>query len=65
MTYSQPVGRKGGNAMSERLKPGQKTQESGIYRPTKGGAKVALSKDDRVPPTKPGGGFVLETPTKK
>jgi len=51
--------------MSERLKPGQKTQESGIYRPTKGGAKVALSKDDRVPPTKPGGGFVLETPTKK
>lgn len=47
------------------VKPGTKAPESGIYRPTKGGAKVAISKDDRVPPTKPGGKFVLETPTKK
>jgi len=51
--------------MSERLKPGQKAPESGIYRPTKGGAEVAISKGDRLPPTKPGGGFVIKTPTKK
>ncbi len=51
--------------MTNRLKPGQKTTVSGIYRPTKGGAEVAISKGDTVPPTKPGGGFVLKTPTKK
>ncbi len=51
--------------MTEKLKPGMKTPQSGIYRPTKGGAEVAISKGDRVPPTKAGGGFVLKTPTKK
>lgn len=51
--------------LAKPLKPGTKTPESGIYRPTKGGTKVAVSKDDRLPPTKPGGGWVIETPTKK
>ena len=51
--------------MTDRLKPGQKTPVSGIYRPTKGGTEVAISKGDTVPPTKAGGGFVLKTPTKK
>ena len=51
--------------MTDRVKPGQKAPESGIYRPTKGGAEVALSKGDRVPPTEVGGGFVLKIPTKK
>ena len=51
--------------MTGRMKPGQKAPVSGIWKPTKGGAEVAISKGDRVPPTKPGGGFVLKTPTKK
>lgn len=51
--------------MTKGLKPGKVTPASGIYRPTKGGAEVALSKGDRVPPTKVGGTFVLKTPTKK
>lgn len=51
--------------MSKGLKPGMVTLKSGIYRPTKGGAEVAISKGDRVPPTKPGGTFILKTPTKK
>jgi hypothetical protein len=51
--------------LGEKLKPGMKTPESGIYRPTKGGTKIAVSKDDRLPPTKPGGGWTLVTPTKK
>lgn len=51
--------------MSKGLKPGQVTPVSGIYRPTKGGAEVALSQGDRVPPTKVGGTFTLKTPTKK
>lgn len=51
--------------MTKGLKPGKVTPQSGIYRPSKGGAKVALSKGDRVPPTKKGGTFSLETPTKK
>jgi hypothetical protein len=51
--------------MSTKVRPGQKTPISGIYRPTKGGAEVAISKGDRVPPTKPGGSFILKTPTKK
>ena len=51
------------NALNDRLKPGQKAPQSGIYRPTKGGAEVAISKGDTVPPTKPGGGFILKTPT--
>jgi hypothetical protein len=51
--------------MSKTLKPGNVTPTSGIYRPTKGGSEVALSKGDRVPPTKVGGGFVLKQPTNK
>jgi hypothetical protein len=51
--------------LAQPLKPGTKTPESGIYKPTKGGTKVAVSKDDRLPPTKPGGKWVLDTPTKK
>jgi hypothetical protein len=51
--------------MPKQLKPGNVTPASGIYRPTKGGAEVALSQGDRVPPTKSGGHFVLVTPTKK
>jgi hypothetical protein len=53
------------NAMTNRLKPGNKAPVSGIYRPTKGGSEIAISKGDTVPPTKPGGGFILKTPTKK
>jgi len=51
--------------MPTTLRPGQKAPVSGIYSPTKGGAEVAISKGDRVPPTKQGGGFVLKVPTKK
>jgi len=51
--------------MNKPLKPGMVTPQSGIYRPNKGGAEVALSKGDRVPPTTPGGTFTLKTPTKK
>jgi len=51
--------------VTDRVKPGEKAPESGIYRPTKGGAEVALSEGNRVPPTVPGGGFVLVTPTKE
>lgn len=51
--------------MGKVLKPGNVTTQSGIYKPTKGGSEVAISKGDRVPPTKAGGGFVLKTPTKK
>ncbi len=51
--------------MNKSLKPGMVTPQSGIYRPNKGGAEVALSKGDRVPPTTPGGTFTLKTPTKK
>jgi hypothetical protein len=56
---------KGGDEMPTTLRPGQKAPVSGIYSPTKGGAEVAISKGDRVPPTKQGGGFVLKVPTKK
>lgn len=52
-------------AKQEVLKPGMKAPVSGIYKPTDGGTEVALSKDDRVPPTTPGKGFVLTTPTKQ
>lgn len=51
--------------MPKGLKPGNVTPRSGIYTPSKGGAQVAISKGDRVPPTKPGGTFKLTTPTKK
>jgi len=51
--------------MPKGLKPGNVTPKSGIYTPSKGGAQVAISKGDRVPPTKPGGTFKLTTPTKK
>ncbi len=51
--------------MTKTLKPGNVTPQSGIYKPSKGGAEVALSQGDRVPPTKPGGTFTLKTPTKK
>lgn len=50
--------------MAKNLKPGTVTPQSGIYKPTAGGAEVALSKGDRVPPTKAGSGYVLKTPTK-
>jgi len=51
--------------MTQPLKPGQVTPVSGIYRPTLGGKEVAISQGDRVPPTKPGGKFLLVTPTKQ
>ncbi|MBX3029325.1 MAG: YjzC family protein [Chloroflexi bacterium] len=51
-------------AKPEVHRPGEKAPESGIYRPTDGGTKVAISKDDRFPPTTPGKGYVLDTPTK-
>jgi hypothetical protein len=51
--------------MSKGLRPGQITPQSGIYQPSKGGTQVAISKGDRVPPTKPGGTFHLVVPTKK
>jgi len=51
--------------MGKALRPGMVTPQSGIYRPSKGGTKVAISKGDRVPPTKTGGTFILETPTTK
>ena len=47
------------------LKPGNIAPKSGIYTPSKGGAQVAISKGDRLPPTKAGGTFNLTTPTKK
>ena len=51
--------------MNKPLKPGMVTPQSGIYTPNKGGKQVAISKGDRVPPTKKGGTFTLTTPTKK
>jgi hypothetical protein len=53
----------GGKGDAWVVKPGQKTPQSGIYKPSKGGAEVALSKGDRVPPTKKGGTFVFKTAT--
>jgi hypothetical protein len=38
---------------------------SGIYKPTKGGGEIALSKGDRIPPAKAGSSFRLNTPEKK
>lgn len=46
-------------------KPGEPAEQSGIYKPTNGGSEVAISKGDRLPPTKPGGKWVLDQPTKK
>lgn len=51
--------------MSKSVKPGQKAPDSGIWRPTKGGPRVTVSEGERMPPTKKGGGFVMDTPTKK
>lgn len=51
--------------MAGGLKPGNIAPKSGIYTPSKGGAQVAISKGDRLPPTKPGGTFKLTIPTKK
>jgi len=31
---------------------GQKTPESGIYQPANGGKQIAVSKGDRLPPSK-------------
>lgn len=44
-------------------KPGEKAVKSGIYTPSKGGSQVAISRGDRLPPTKPGGSWRLTTPT--
>jgi hypothetical protein len=38
--------------------PGSKAPASGIYKPTKGGSDVALSRGNRFPPTKQGGTWV-------
>lgn len=51
--------------MNKSLKPGMVARQSGIYRPSKGGAKVAISERERLPPTKVGGTFTLEASTKK
>ncbi len=49
--------------MPTKYVPGQKAPESGIWRPTDGGTPVAISKGDRFPPTAPGNGYVIKTPT--
>ncbi|MFI5259826.1 MAG: hypothetical protein ACHQ01_09505 [Candidatus Limnocylindrales bacterium] len=41
--------------MASGHKPGTKAPASGIYKPTKGGSDVALSKGNRFPPTAAGG----------
>lgn len=41
-------------------KPGSKAPASGIYRPTKGGTEIALSRGNRFPPTKAGGSWVAK-----
>lgn len=43
-------------------RPGEKARESGIYKPSKGGSNVAISRGDRLPPTKPGGSWKLAIP---
>jgi hypothetical protein len=43
--------------MASTHKPGEKAPQSGIYKPTKGGTKVAISKGDRFPPTVKGGSW--------
>lgn len=40
-------------------RPGERVPASGIYRPTEGGTDVALSRGNRFPPTKAGGGWVV------
>lgn len=58
--------RKGLVDWQQPIKPGTPAKESGIYRPSKGGgAEVAISKEDRLPPTEKGGGWIMKTPTKK
>ncbi len=52
--------------MSKNPHTGQKTPQSGIYKPTNGGREIAVSKGDRLPPSKGNGtGYKLVRPTKK
>ncbi len=51
--------------MTKGNKPGTKAPTSGIYKPSGGGTEIALSRGNRFPPTKSGGGWVLTNPTKK
>jgi hypothetical protein len=44
--------------MASGHKPGTKAPASGIYRPTKGGTEIALSRGRKFPPTKAGGTWV-------
>ncbi|MBA2633781.1 MAG: YjzC family protein [Chloroflexi bacterium] len=44
--------------MAKTHKPGEKAPQSGIWKPTAGGTKVAISKGDRFPPTAKGGSWV-------
>jgi hypothetical protein len=57
--------RLGVQPVADSHKPGEKAPASGIYKPTKGGTNVALSRGDRFPPTKPGGTWKPETIIKK
>lgn len=50
--------------MQHNLKP-LKVTVSGIYRPSKGGSEVALSKGDRVPPGSSGGGAFVKAASKE
>ncbi len=44
---------------------GQKTPQSGIYKPGNGGKEIAVSKGDRLPPAKgEGTDYKLVRPTK-
>ena len=51
--------------MAASHKPGAKAPASGIYKPTKGGSEVALSRGNRFPPTKAGGSWVPKTLIRK
>jgi hypothetical protein len=51
--------------MAKQPHTGQKTPKSGIYRPNTGGKEIAVSKGDRLPPSKgKGTGYKLVRPTK-
>ncbi len=44
---------------------GEETPQSGIYRPSNGGKEIAVSKGDRLPPSKGEGvDYTLVRPTK-
>lgn len=51
--------------MSKKPHTGQPTPQSGIYKPTNGGKEIAVSKGDRLPPSKgEATNYTLVRPTK-